>query len=79
MLVFSYEVVSDSATPWPVALQAPLSIGFSRLEYCSGLPSPSPGKLPDPGIEPTSPAWQADPLSLSHMGSQGKSVKPRVS
>ena len=43
-------------TPWTVAHQAPLSIGFSRQEYWSGLPFPSPGDLPDPGIEPASPA-----------------------
>ena len=43
------------ATPWTVAYQAPLS-GFSRQEYWSGLPFPSPGDLPDPGIEPRSPA-----------------------
>ena len=48
------------ATPWTVAHQAPLSMGFSRQEYCSGLPFPSPGDLPDPGIEPWSPAFQAD-------------------
>ena len=48
------------ATLWTVALQALLSIGFLRQEYWSGLPFPSPGDLPDPGIEPTSPAWQAD-------------------
>ena len=41
-------------TPWTVAHQAPLSMGFSRQEYWSGLPFPSPGDLPDPGIEPTS-------------------------
>ena len=39
---------------------APLSMGFSRQEYCNGLPFPSPGDLPDPGIEPRSPALQAD-------------------
>ena len=47
------------ATPWTVAHQAPLSMGFSRQEYWSGLPCPPPGDLPDPGIEPrflTSPA-----------------------
>ena len=44
------------ATPWTVADQAPLSMGFPRQEYWSGLPFPSPGDLPDPGIEPTSPA-----------------------
>ena len=44
------------ATPWTVAHQAPLSMEFSRQEYWSGLPFPSPGDLPDPGIEPRSPA-----------------------
>ena len=45
------------ATPWTAAYQAPLSVGFSRQEYWSGLPFPSPGDLPDPGkIEPGSPA-----------------------
>ena len=44
------------ATPWTVAYQALLSVGFSRQEYWSGLPFPSPGDLPDPGIEPRSPA-----------------------
>ena len=43
-------------TPWTVAQQAPLSMGFPKQEYWSGLPHPSPGDLPDPGIEPTSPA-----------------------
>ena len=50
------------ATPWTVAHQAPLSMGFSRQEYWSGLPFPSPGDLPDPGIEPGSSASQADAL-----------------
>ena len=49
-------------TPWTVAYQAPLSMEFSRQEYWSGLPFPSPGDLPDPGIEPRSPALQADAL-----------------
>ena len=47
------------ATPWTVARQAPLSMGFSRQEYQSGLPCPSPGDLPHPGTEPRSPALQA--------------------
>ena len=48
--------------PWTVARQAPLSMGFSRQKYWSGLPFPSPGDLPDPGIEPRSPALQKDSL-----------------
>ena len=44
----------DSATPWTVAHQAPPSMRFSRQEYWSGVPLPSPGDLPNPGIEPTS-------------------------
>ena len=47
------------ATPWTVDCQAPLTIGFSRQGYWSGLPFPSPEGLPDPGIEPRSPALQA--------------------
>ena len=50
------------ATPWTVAYKAPLSMGFSRQEYWSGLPFPSPGDLPNPGIEPGSPSLQADAL-----------------
>ena len=50
------------ATPWTAACQAPLSMGFSRHEYWSGLPFPSPGDLPDPGIKSRSPALQADSL-----------------
>ena len=48
--------------PWTVAYQAPPSMDFSRQEYWSGLPFPSPGDLPDPGIKPGSPALQADTL-----------------
>ena len=50
------------ATPWTVDYQAPPSMGFSRQEYWSGLPLPSPGNLSDSGIEPGSPALQADAL-----------------
>ena len=50
-------------TPWTVACQAPPSMGFSRQEYWSGWPFPSPGDLPDPGIEHTSPALQAYALT----------------
>ena len=51
LLLFSHKVVSNSATPWTVACQAPLSMGFPRQEHWSGLSFPSPGDLPDPGIE----------------------------
>ena len=51
------------ATPWTVAHQAPPSMGFSRQEYWSGLPFPSPGDLPDLGIEPRSHTLQADALT----------------
>ena len=54
--------VQLSATPWAVAYQAPWSMGFSRQEYWSGLPFPSPGDLPNPGIEPGSPTLYADAL-----------------
>ena len=55
--VFSHSVMSDSfATPWTVAYQASLSMGFSRQEYWNQLPFPSLGDLPRPGIEPTPPA-----------------------
>ena len=50
------------ATSWTVACQAPPFMAFSRQEYWSGLPFPSPGYLPDPGIKPRSPALQADAL-----------------
>ena len=58
----SFSHVRLCATPWTVADQAPQSVEFSRKEYWSGLPFPSPGDLPNPGIEPGSPALQADAL-----------------
>ena len=61
------------ATPWPVACQAPLFMGFSRQEYWSRLPFPSPGDLPDPRIKPGSPAMQTDSLPTDLRG------KPRSS
>ena len=54
--------------------KAPLSMGFSEQEYWSGLPCPPPGDLPDPGIEPTSSALQADSLRLSHYGGHAYSI-----
>ena len=59
-------------TPWTVAYLAPLSMGFSRQEYWSGLPFPSPGDLPDPGIEPGSPALQTDALPSEPPGKYGE-------
>ena len=62
MKVRSLSHVQLFVTPWTVAYQAPPSMGFSRQEYWSGVPLPSPGGLPNPGIEPRSPALQADAL-----------------
>ena len=66
----SHSFMYSLRLPWTVACQAPLSMGFSRQEYWSGLPVPSPRNLPCPGIEPRSPALQADSLpsvpSLAH-------------
>ena len=64
--------VQHFATPWLVACHSPLSMGFSRQEYWSGLPFPSPEDLPNPGIKPvspSSPALQTDSLPLSYLGS----------
>ena len=62
ILLSRFSRVGLFATSWTVALQAPLSMGFSRQEYWRGLPFPSPGDLPNPGIEPMSSALQADSL-----------------
>ena len=61
------------ATPWTTARQNSLSTEFPRQEYWSGLPFPTPGDLPDPGIDPeapASPAWQVDSLPLHHKFTQ---------
>ena len=68
MKVKSLSRVQLFGTPWTVAHQAPPSMGFSRQEYRSGLPFPSPGDLPDPGIKPWSPALQADALTSQPPG-----------
>ena len=62
------------STPWTVAHQAPLSMGFSRQGYWSGLPFPSPGDVPDPGNEPRSPALQADSLPTELQGKPSYTV-----
>ena len=69
--VKSLSRVQLSVAPWTVAHQAPPSMGFSRQEYWSGLPLPSPADLPDPGIEPRSPAPQADALASEPPGKPG--------
>ena len=66
--MLSLSVVSDSATPWTVACQAPLSMEFSKPEHWSGLPCPPPGDLPDPGIKPRSPTLRADSLPAEPPG-----------
>ena len=58
------------ATPWTVAHQAPPSMEFTRQEYWSGLPFPSPGDLPNPGMEPRSPTLQADALTSEPQGTK---------
>ena len=71
--LFSLSVVSNSlATPWTVVCQAPLSMGFPRQEYWSGLPFSSSGYLPNSGVEPVSPALQVNSLPMSHQGSPFK-------
>ena len=72
MQVNSFSHIRLFATPWTVAYQAPLSMKFSRQEYWSGLPYPSPGDLPDPGIKPMFPALQADTLSSEPPGNPKK-------
>ena len=68
MKVKSLSRVQLSATPWTAAHQAPPSMGFSRQEYWSGLPLPSPGDLLSSEIEPRSPALQADTLPAKPPG-----------
>ena len=65
----SLSCVQLFATPWSVARQTSLSMGFSRQVYCSGLPCPSPRDLPNPGIKSISPALQMDSLLLSYQRS----------
>ena len=67
--VLSCTVVSDSLRPHGLQLTRLLCLGFSRQEYCSGLPFPPPGGLPHPGSKLMFPALQVDSLLLSHWGS----------
>ena len=66
-------------TPWTAAYQAPPSMGFSRQEYCSGLPFFSPGDLPNPGIKPRSPALKADALTSKPPGKGNCQFTPSFS
>ena len=68
----------SDVTPWTVARQAPLSMGFPMKEYWSELPFLSLGGLPDPGIKPALPAWQVDSLPLSHQGSPISPGQPLI-
>ena len=68
----------DSATPWTVAHQALPSMGLSRPEYCSGLPFPSPGDLPDPRIQPRSPTLQADALTSEPPGKPAHQMSAHI-
>ena len=72
--VKSLSCVRLFVTPWTIAYQASPSMGFSRQEYWSGLPFPSPGDLPDPGIEPRSPALEADALTSEPPGKIGEMI-----
>ena len=65
------KLCSTFATPWTVACRVPLSMGFSRQEYWSGLSFPSPGGLPNTEIKPGSPALQADSLPTELRGKPG--------
>ena len=73
--VKSLSCVRLFVTLWTVAYQASPSMGFSRQEYWSGLPFPSPGDLPDPGIKPRSPALEADALTSEPPGKPIKQTK----
>ena len=76
--VKSLTCVGLFATPWTVAYQAPTSMGFSRQEYWSGSPFPSPGDLPKPGIKPRSPALKADALPFELPGKRGMYQKSKT-
>ena len=78
MVVKSLSCVRLFATLWTVACQAPLSMGFPRKEYWSGLPFPSPGDLPDPGIKPRSPALEADALTSEPPGKPQTTISTNI-
>ena len=71
--MLSCSVVLNFAPPWTIACKSPLSVGFSRQKYWSGLPYPPPGDLPNPGIKPRSPTLQVDSL-LSETSGKLKNI-----
>ena len=75
LLLFNPKVLSDTfATPWTVACQAPLSMGFPRQEYWSGVPFPSPADPLTQGSNPHLLYWQADSLPLNYQGSPKSTI-----
>ena len=68
LVALVFGLIQHFETPWTAARQDPLSMEFSRQEFWSGLPCPSPGDLPDPGIEPGSPTLQADSVPTEPRG-----------
>ena len=79
MLWFSCQVVSNSfETPWTIACQVPLPMGFPRQEYWNALPFPSTGALPDPGIDPASPALGGGFLTTEPPGKPMLGLTPKV-
>ena len=71
-LLFIMGMLSHVRLTCPTCHKAPLSMEFSRQEYWNGLPFSPPGDLPNPGMEPSSPAWQANSLPLSYLGKTWK-------
>ena len=76
--MFSHSVISDFVIPWAVSCQAPLSMEFCQQEYWSRLPFPPPGHLPDPGIEPVSPASPASQVDSSTTEPLGKPLRELI-
>ena len=81
MCIRSVASVMSNCDLWAVAHQAPLCMGFSRQEYCSGLPCPPAGDLPRPGIElepPGAPALQAGSLPPSHQEAEAEIIRSQI-
>ena len=76
--MLSHSVVSDSKTRWTLPCQDPLSMGLSQQERYSGLPFPTPGNLPDPGIEPKSPALAGGFFTTEPPGKSARYSTPNI-